>query len=515
MGVSTKEIDRIVWAIVKASEYCYSEDDKEREKRINICFGALEPISAFESNISEIFSEIPYDNNLFIRSVISELSHSSIYDLDSVFFTRDFLSVFFDLSLNLVSFDCSNYEFIYYITTFVNQFYNHISYNYLTGFYHDEISKSDILDFCAYYCTFVYIRKSGAYNKMMGERFSRLLSIRVSQSEFKLLGEIKADYLKILGVNCACANSLVQAVEVSKDLLTEPGFAENPAIIATFCDCVILKLEMISNDTKLSDEDMENLVTALNKIVIACSCVPDYSTYHILYGRLLYLQAIYCVDDDIEKIKYLGDAQAIFSDAEGLLDFDSHDYFSRSNFISGIKLKCDLQIKMLELKINEVKEIHNKTKGAIDRIQLIENDVNKTESNIESIKDEVNKTCSNIRDSEKKIYLHIVELLGLFTAIIAFIITTVSNINSVQAIVTSMNLTVAKDVIPMICQNTIILTVLFGIVLVVVFGLLLISIRSEYKCGSNPKTYVKMFVIALIILFVVGFIAWFLSCLIT
>lgn len=58
MGVSTKEIDRIVWAIVKASEYCYSPVESTRVSRVGSCFTVAPAPSALERDIVEIFSAL-------------------------------------------------------------------------------------------------------------------------------------------------------------------------------------------------------------------------------------------------------------------------------------------------------------------------------------------------------------------------------------------------------------------------------------------------------------------------
>ena len=465
MGVSTKEIDRTVWVIVKASEYCYSEDDKEIKKRINICFDKTSAKSALECEIYRTLSILSDISSKYVRDFIEKHTNSSIHDDDGGnFFTQAFLKGYLQLVLDLTSYNCDTYEFIYYITTFVNQFYDNISYHYLTELYGSNTNNDDKIRFSAYYCAYVYIRKSSVYNELLEKRFEKLCEESYDYNS-KLVDEIKANYHKIKGERSESIPELNQSIYLAKKLMDNPNFKTNPAVIATYCDCVIWKLERIaSTGSCMSDEDKTYLSTALSEIRKSIVIVPDYATYYILYGRLLYLQGILCNPENIEtSVINLTDAKDAFRKAGRLLERSSYDYLPRSRMIAGLDAKCDIKIERL----------HAAADATVSSERVVQG-------------------------LERKMSFRMLELLGFFTAIIALILTAVQNITSTQSVVTAMNASVAKEVLPVICQNTIVLTLVLGAVLVVVFGLLILFVKSEQSNAYNHGYWFIIFILIFI-----------------
>lgn len=449
MGVSTKEIDRIVWAIVKASKYCSSSEGEIRRVQVENCFKVTATSSSLECNFVEIFSDLSFEISM-VKEFLGNLPPSSIYDEDGVFFSKDFLMEFFNLILKITDKSTESYEFIYYITTFVNQFYDNISYHYLTELYRDKTvnynnSNNDNPRFCAYYCTYVYIRKSGVYGELLEKRFEKLCDDSYDYNS-KLVDEIKANYHKIKGERSESIPELNQAIYLAKKLMDDPDFETNPAVIATYCDCVVWKLERIaSTGSCVSDEDKTHLSTALSEIRKSIVIVSDYATYYILYGRLLYLQGILCNPGNIEtSVKNLTDAKDAFRKAERLIERSSYDYFPRSRMIAGLDAKCDIKIERL----NAAADATVSAKRIIQKL-------------------------------ERKLSFRMIELLGFFTAIITLILTTVQNITSTQSVLSAVNESVAESILPDIFVYNVLFCFLFCIVLIVVFGCLIIYVKSE------------------------------------
>lgn len=460
MGVSTKEIDRFVWAIVKASEYCYSPVESIRVSRIESCFSIAHAPSALECDIAEIFSDFSSEMNC-VKGFLRKFTSSPTSDAESTYFTRYFLKTYLELALDMTSYKCDTYEFIYYITTFVNQFYDNISYHYLVELYKSNNKIDERIRFCAYYCAYVYIRKSGVCNDLLEKRFEELCE-ESFLSCFKLVDEIKANYHKFKGECYDSIPELDRAISISKRLMDNPNFKTNPAVIATYCDCVIWKLEkIVSTSYCVSAEDKTDLAIALSKIKESIDIVPDYATYYILYGRLLYLQGILCNPGNIEtSVKNLTDAKDAFRRAERLIERSSYDYLPRSRMIAGLDAKCDIKIERLH-----------------------------------AAADATVSSKSIVQSLERKMSFRMLELLGFFTAIIALILTAVQNITSTQSVVAAMNASVAKEVLPTLCQNTIVLTLVLGAVLVVVFGLLILFVKSEQSNAYNHGYWFIIFIL--------------------
>ena len=386
-----------------------------------------------------------------------------IYDAESTYFSRYFLENYLKFVLCMTSCECNTYEFIYYMTTFVNQFYDNISYHYLTELCEGSTNNNydEKLRFSAYYCAYVYIRKSGVYNELLEKRFEKLCEKSFS-SIFKLVDEIRANYHKIKGEHYESIPELDQAISLSKKLMDDSNLATNPAVIATYCDCVIWKLERIaSTGSCVSDEDKTHLSTALSEIRKSIVIVLDYATYYILYGRLLYLQGILCNPGNIEtSVKNLTDAKDAFRKAERLIERSSYDYLPRSRMIAGLDAKCDIKIERL----------HAAADATVSSKRIVQS-------------------------LERKMSFRMLELLGFFTAIIALILTAVQNITSTQSVVAAMNALVAKEVLPTLCLNTIVFTLVLGVVLVVVFGLLILFAKSEQYNSYGFDTWVVIFII--------------------
>lgn len=349
------------------------------------------------------------------------------------------------------------------MTTFVNQFYDNISYHYLTELCEGSTNNNydEKLRFSAYYCAYVYIRKSGVYNELLEKRFEKLCEKSFS-SIFKLVDEIRANYHKIKGEHYESIPELDQAISLSKKLMDDSNLATNPAVIATYCDCVIWKLERIaSTGSCVSDEDKTHLSTALSEIRKSIVIVLDYATYYILYGRLLYLQGILCNPGNIKtSVKNLTDAKDAFRKAERLIERSSYDYLPRSRMIAGLDAKCDIKIERL----------HAAADATVSSKRIVQS-------------------------LERKMSFRMLELLGFFTAIIALILTAVQNITSTQSVVVAMNASVAKEVLPTLCLNTIVFTLVLGVVLVVVFGLLILFAKSEQSNSYGFDTWVVIFII--------------------
>ena len=102
-------------------------------------------------------------------------------------------------------------------------------------------------------------------------------------------------------------------------------------------------------------------------------------------------------------------------------------------------------------------------------------------------------------------YFRMLELLGFFTAIITLILTAVQNITSTQSVVTAMNASVAKEVLPTICLNTIVLTLVLGAVLVLVFGLLILFVKSEHSSPYNLEIWFRIFAFVIVVFIIIIF----------
>lgn len=96
-------------------------------------------------------------------------------------------------------------------------------------------------------------------------------------------------------------------------------------------------------------------------------------------------------------------------------------------------------------------------------------------------------------------------MVGLFTAIIPLILTAVQNITSIRSVVTAMNASVEKEVLPVICKNPIVLTLVPGVVLVVVFGLLILFVKSEQSNAYNLETWLGIFTVVIVVLIIIIF----------
>ena len=371
MGVSTKEIDRIVWAIVKASEYCYSEDGKERDKRIDICFGKTSVENALEYEISRVFSQKSCNEYREpIKEFVSLHSKSLIYGNGLVYFTRSFIIDVLGLIYTISGYSVSNYTFIYYINSFVNQHYGKINLFDLKKIYSSPIYGFSDSGFCAYYCAYTYIRKSHYSYIDATKQLKELLDV-VNYSGFDLYAEIDATYYKYQGCLDGELQYFNDALDKIRNLLTLKYFQNNPAIIALFCDCVVCKLEATAG-SRPSKSDFDLLNQAISKIQFTETEVPDYATYPLQHGKLLYLKAIHGYENDAdEKIRVLMDAKSKFSAAEKLIERSSYDYFPRSRLISNLNSKCDIQIETLESKKDISRWVNNKIGESEKEIQSI------------------------------------------------------------------------------------------------------------------------------------------------
>ena len=383
MNGLTKRIDNTVVFIIKIYDYLYQNALMETKN------------NAVELELSELLLSVPDE----IRAIIFEETYNvwknPIYEQGNRLFSRVFIQSFLELVLKITDNSTDSYEYIYYITSFVNHYHDKIIYHHLTELYQDKTIDNTSLKFSAYYCAYVYIRKSETYNDGIRKKL-QLLYDETSFSTFELYGEIKTNYLKIIGICSDDTEMINQAVNCSKELLRNPKLYNNAAIIATFCDCVICKLETtISLGTSHSPEDIINVDNAIIKIKKVSESISDYSTYFFIYGKLLYLKGVLSTYENIEtSIRIFHDAKDKFHMAERNINQSSYGYLLSSRLISSFDVRCDVKIDSLQ--------------------SLIDNTI-------------VSETIG--QKLERKISLRMIELLGFFTAIIALILTNSINCN--------------------------------------------------------------------------------------
>lgn len=480
MGVSTKEIDRIVWAIVEYCRLC----DSEGKDVVNGRFNQYSPTSQIQDALDlELYSVLSRLPSLSFHRIKNDLVSCRMFDSNYRYFSSEFLKdVLAFIYYEIKGEDCftpkgcyyrlTGYELIYYITSFVNQYYDNISYSYLVGFSQQYRIASPCFGFCGYYCAYVHVRKSPSPPDVK----IRLLKSLIDDERYKdnpLYQDLVVNYNKILGVERDDSAKMERAMSVSRKLLLDSSLESNPAIIAIYCDCLIWMFEnrSLSQFSKSNEHDLNYAITKISDV---CSSVSDYATYPILHGRLLYLKSTqFSHDDKSHDIRLLELAKSEFSRARKLIDRNSYDYFSRLNDLSKYEMQCNTKLEGLSVELS-------------------------TKQSIESV----------VNNIERKIYLRMLELLGLFTAIIAIIITTVQNITSAQSIVIAQNLSSTDEFVSIVYNNCLDLILVLGIIMGIAYSLIRIYTTNTHSgfCVWIKDAVLPIVVTILLIVILVIFV---------
>lgn len=491
--IQTKRIDKETWAVIEFCKQYYRLDPSNRESWINKfnshpCNAEEYEYSALEMEIYAIFKR----ENILLEENSGLLSCGAMYDNNTKTFTEDFLDVYLEYVCERVYWDVNSYKFIYYISSFITKFYKNIHESHLENLYHNHIDiRSEAngglsIGFAAYYCLYTYIRKSEIEDWVKIHQIERLLlpdHYTCIYSTYSLSKEIEATYHRLKGGLESDSKEINESIDISNNLLEYESMKNNAAVIATYCDCIIWQLEQktaTEEHPEITKELMDNYNKALTHIKHATELVPDYHTYFRIYGQLLqHKQNIYPDMKSEEKLRELSESKKQFKKARLLVDREGFDYVKRINDI--YLLETQSSIMMTEITAHAAAEISG-------------NDISEK--------------------LERKIYPRMIELLGLFTAIIALVITTVQNITSTQSTFASLKGETVLDVLPILYENSVNLTVLFGLVILILFGVLLVGVKVNSGKLSKERRWEKwstlillgIMILAIVLLIVVDVI---------
>lgn len=488
--IQTKRIDKETWAVIEYCKQHYRLNSANQDMLGTSSNGNLSNDGLRDTALCVEIREVFKRENIQLDDIHELFSCKALFDSDTTTFTKEFLDKYLEYICTKVCWDVDCYKFIYYISSFITRYYTSIHKSYLEDlcYNHSEDYKTKrlMIGFAAYYCLYTYIRKSeiGDWTKIqLMERFVTPSYFNHIYSTYALSKEIEATYHRLIGGIDGNFREINKSIEISRELLEEGYMKNNAAVIATYCDCIIWELKqkiMIDGDFEKTKEFVENYNRALSYIEHATELVPDYPTYFRIYGQLLqYKQNIYPEMDANEKLNDLKESKKQFEKARLLVDRNGFDSVKRINDIYLLEIQSS--IMMTEITASETAEISG-------------NDI--------------------AQRLEQKIYLRMIELLGLFTAIIALVITTVQNITSVQSDFASLNTEAAQNILPILYENSVNLTVLFGLVILILFGMLLVGVRvisgklsKEKRCEKwGTLIIVGIVIIAILLLIIVDVI---------